>query len=191
MPVSPPPARPSGTPPPPVRIRPARFTDEAPLARLDQETWSPLHAVVPRPRPPYDPFFDVNHRPADYLVALAPADGPDGEPVGYLRLVPPTRLACNAHVRQIQGLAVAERARGGGVARALLRAAFAEARRQGATRITLRVLSHNMPARRLYESEGFAVEGVLPGEFRLEGRYVDDVFMGRALTDGPPAPGRP
>src|SRR3712207_6970927 len=52
-------------------------------------------------------------------------------------------------------------------------------RRQGATRMTLRVLAHNTPARRLYESEGFAVEGVLPGEFHLDGRYVDDVFMGR------------
>ncbi|MGO4421815.1 GNAT family N-acetyltransferase, partial [Streptomyces sp. MCAF7] len=25
------------------------------------------------------------------------------------------------------------------------------------------------------------VEGVLPGEFLLEGEYVDDVLMGRAL----------
>ncbi|NED74569.1 GNAT family N-acetyltransferase, partial [Streptomyces sp. SID9944] len=56
-----------------------------------------------------------------------------------------------------------------------------EARRQGARRITLRVLGHNTPARRLYESEGYAVEGVLPGEFLLEGAYVDDVLMGRLV----------
>ncbi|MBI0383539.1 GNAT family N-acetyltransferase, partial [Streptomyces albiflaviniger] len=89
--------------------------------------------------------------------------------------------ACNAHVRQIQGLAVDERVRGQGVARALLGAAYQEARRQGATRMTLRVLGHNTPARRLYASEGFAVEGMLPGEFLLEGEYVDDVMMGRPL----------
>ncbi|MYX40122.1 GNAT family N-acetyltransferase, partial [Streptomyces sp. SID89] len=65
--------------------------------------------------------------------------------------------------------------------RALLRAAREEARRQGARRITLRVLGHNTPARRLYESEGYAVEGVLPGEFLLEGAYVDDVLMGRLV----------
>ncbi|WP_434091545.1 GNAT family N-acetyltransferase, partial [Streptomyces anulatus] len=53
--------------------------------------------------------------------------------------------------------------------------------RQGANRITLRVLAHNDPARALYASEGFAVEGVFPGEFFLNGRYVDDVCMGRSL----------
>jgi ribosomal protein S18 acetylase RimI-like enzyme len=158
-------------------IRPARAEDGPALAQLDRDTWSPLHAVQPKPQPPYDPFFDTNHRPQDYLVAEAE----DGAPAGYIRLVPPTRLACNQHVRQIQGLAVAEWARGRGVARALLRAACADAVRQGATRITLRVLGHNKPARTLYASEGFVVEGVLPGEFYLDGRYVDDVFMGRSL----------
>ncbi len=127
--------------------------------------------------PPYDPFFDANHRPDDFLVA----EDTDGSLLGYIRLVPPTPLACNRHVRQIQGLAVAAGARGRGIGRALLRSACAEARRQGAVRVTLRVLGHNGPARALYESEGFAVEGVLPGEFWLEGRYVDDVLMGRAL----------
>ena len=84
-------------------------------------------------------------------------------------------------MRNDPGLAVAEEARGHGVARALLRAAREEARRQGARRITLRVLAHNTPARKLYESEGFVVEGVLPEEFSLDGAYVDDVFMGRSL----------
>ncbi|MGI5483134.1 N-acetyltransferase family protein [Streptomyces lavendofoliae] len=159
-------------------IRPARAGDDAALGRLDRDTWSPLHAVQPRPQPPYDPFFDSSHRPEDFLVA----EGEDGRLAGYLRLVPPTRLACNRHVRQIQGLAVADFARGRGVARALLHAAFDEATRQGATRVTLRVLGHNEPARTLYASEGFVVEGVLPGEFFLGGRYVDDVLMGRSLT---------
>ncbi|MGW5025812.1 GNAT family N-acetyltransferase, partial [Streptomyces albidoflavus] len=30
-------------------------------------------------------------------------------------------------------------------------------------------------------SEGFRVEGVLPGEVFVAGTYVDDVLMGRAL----------
>ncbi|MFF8712272.1 GNAT family N-acetyltransferase [Streptomyces sp. NPDC015184] len=159
-------------------IRTAVSSDGDALAELDRETWSTLHAVTPEPQPPYGPFFDDRHRPEDFLVA-EPADEPG--PVGYLRLVPPTPLACNAHVRQIQGLAVADRARGKGVARGLLRAAFAAARTEGANRMTLRVLGHNTPARALYESEGFVVEGVLPGEFFLHGRYVDDVMMGRSL----------
>jgi RimJ/RimL family protein N-acetyltransferase len=49
--------------------------------------------------------------------------------------------------------------------------------RRSDARITLRVLSTNPAARRLYESCGFVVEGVLRGEFLLEGREVDDVLM--------------
>ncbi|MEU0103358.1 MULTISPECIES: GNAT family N-acetyltransferase [unclassified Streptomyces] len=162
-------------------VRPAVPADDAGLAELDRSTWSTLHAVLPRPVPPYDPFFEEGHQPEDFLVAEAEReDGPVGI-AGYIRLVPPTPLASNAHVRQIRGLAVAPWARGAGVGRTLLRAAFAEARAQGANRITLRVLAHNDPARALYASEGFVVEGVLPGEFFLNGRYVDDVCMGRSL----------
>ncbi|MBG0855919.1 GNAT family N-acetyltransferase [Streptomyces spinoverrucosus] len=157
-------------------IRHARYADEEELGRLDRRCWSGLHSVQPRPRPPYDPFFNDRFGPRDHLVAeLA------GAIVGYIRLAFSTPLDSNAHVRQIQGLVVAEEARGAGVGRALLRAVQDEARRQGARRITLRVLGHNTPARKLYESEGFVVEGVLPEEFFLDGEYVDDVLMGRAL----------
>ncbi|EDY50163.1 acetyltransferase, partial [Streptomyces clavuligerus] len=85
------------------------------------------------------------------------------------------------HVLQIQGLVVEDATRGRGLIRAILRTAGTEARRRGAVRLTLRVLGHNAPARALYTSEGFAVEGVLPGEFLLDGEYVDDVLMGRSL----------
>ncbi|MFG3283785.1 GNAT family N-acetyltransferase [Streptomyces sp. NPDC048111] len=163
---------------PPPHIRFARPDDGETLGELTRAAWSPLHAVQPRPTEPYAPFFDARHEPAHYLVAEL-----DGEVAGFLRLVAATPLDCNRHVRQIQGLEVAEAARGRGVARALLHAAYDAARGQGATRITLRVLGHNVPARALYEAEGFAVEGVLPGEFLIEGRYVDDVLMGRTLLD--------
>ncbi|MEW2132503.1 GNAT family N-acetyltransferase [Streptomyces sp. NPDC005435] len=158
------------------RIRPARPGDEDALALLDRRTWSTLHAVQPAPRPPYPPFFDAAHLPQDHLVAEL-----DGRAVGYVRVGPPTPLAVNAHVLQIRGLAVAGEARGHGVGRALVRAAAELARARGARRLTLRVLGHNTPARRLYEAEGFTVEGVLPEEFLIAGEYVDDVLMGRFL----------
>ncbi|MGW8061025.1 N-acetyltransferase family protein [Streptomyces ziwulingensis] len=170
---------------PAPHIRHARSDDEQPLRRLDRETWSSLHAVSPPPGPD-DPFFREHAGPADHLVAEL-----DGAVVGYLRLGFPTGLASNAHVRQIRGLAVAEAARGNGVGRALVRAAVDEARRLGARRLTLRVLGHNTAARGLYESEGFTVEGVHPEEFLLDGRYVDDVLMGRSFTTGGPTGGGP
>lgn len=159
-----------------IAIRAATEHDEQELAALDRRVWSPVHSVQPRPQPPCDTFFDRAHLPGHFLVARL-----RGRIAGYIRLVPPTSLSSNAHVRQIQGLAVDGWARRRGVGRALLDAALEEARRQGATRITLRVLGHNHPARTLYESAGFVVEGVLPGEFLLDGEYVDDVLMGRAL----------
>lgn len=106
-------------------IRRALPADEEELGRLDRATWSPLHAVMPEPQPPYGPFFDERNSPEDHLVAVL-----DGRVVGYVRLAFPTPLAANAHVRQIQGLAVAEEARGRGVGRALIRAVTEEARRR-------------------------------------------------------------
>jgi ribosomal protein S18 acetylase RimI-like enzyme len=156
-------------------LRIARPGDDAPLGRLDRDSWSTLFAVKP-PDEPYGDFFTGSSRPEDHLVAEL-----DGRLIGYIKLGHPTPLLSNAHVRQIQGLAVDAQARGRGVGRALLDAAMEEARRQGALRITLRVLGHNAPARRLYEAAGFVVEGVQPGEFYLAGEYVDDVLMGRSL----------
>ncbi|MGW3652321.1 N-acetyltransferase family protein [Streptomyces sp. NPDC000878] len=158
-------------------VRLALPDDEDVLGRLDRATWSTLHSVTPRARPPYTPFFQETSEPGDHLVAVAG----DGLVVGYVKLARPTPLASNAHVRQIQGLAVADEARGLGVGRLLIRAAVAEARRRGALRLSLRVLGHNTPARRLYESEGFVVEGIQPREFLLDGEFVDDVLMGREL----------
>ncbi|MFE7430738.1 MULTISPECIES: GNAT family N-acetyltransferase [unclassified Streptomyces] len=168
--------------PPACSVRPANLSDDDALGELDRATWSPLHAVMPRPQPPYSPFFDDRHLPEDLLVAEAENEEGETGIAGYIRVVSPTPLPCNSHVRQIQGLAVADWARGRGVARTLLRAACAAARDGGANRMTLRVLGHNAPARALYEAEGFVVEGVLRGEFFLDGRYVDDVLMGRSLA---------
>ncbi|MGI5425332.1 N-acetyltransferase family protein [Streptomyces sp. CA-179760] len=161
---------------PTPHIRSARLDDEEELGLLDRAVWSPLHAVMPEPQPPYPPFFSERHPPEDCLVAEA-----GDRLAGYVHLGFPTPVEANRHVRQIQGLAVGEHTRGRGVGRALVRAAVDEARRRGARRLTLRVLAHNVAARGLYESEGFAVEGILPEEFLLDGKYVDDVLMGHAL----------
>jgi len=159
-------------------IRTAEPADGPALAALDHRCWSRLSDVQERSAPPGPDavFFDERHRPGDYRLALL-----DGELVGYIRLVPPTSLPSNAHIRMIQGLAVDPSARRHRVGRALVEAAVAEARRIGARRVTLRVLGHNAPARALYESLGFAVEGLAPEEFYLDGQYVDDVTMGLTL----------
>ncbi|QKW19278.1 GNAT family N-acetyltransferase [Kitasatospora sp. NA04385] len=158
-----------------VIIRPARDEDEPAIRAVDHAVWSPLSEVAPRP-PQDAPVFDEAHRPGQYLLAEL-----DGRVVGYVRLVREIPLPSNAHVRQIQGLGVLPEARGRRIGDALLAAACATARADGARRMTLRVLAHNTPARRLYERAGFRVLGVLPEHFLLDGGYADDVWMGREL----------
>jgi ribosomal protein S18 acetylase RimI-like enzyme len=157
------------------RIRAALRTDERDLVRLDRRTWAPDNSVAPMPEQD-GAFFDAYHKPEHFLVAEQ-----DGWLVGFVRVVQPVPLETGAHVRQIQGLAVDPDVRRKGLGRLLMEAACDEARRQGARRITLRVLSTNAAARRLYASMGFQVEGRLPAEFFIEGEYVDDILMGRSL----------
>ena len=58
----------------------------------------------------------------------------------------------------------------------------AEARADGARKVTLRVLGHNAPAQALYKAAGFVEEGNLRGLFLLDGTYVDDILMSLNLT---------
>lgn len=101
----------------------------------------------------------------------------DGRVVGYVTLHQSIPLATHSHVLEINGLAVDPAHQGQGVGRRLVEEAKREARRRGARKLTLRVLRPNVSARQLYDSCGFAVEGVLEAEFVLQGQPVDDVLM--------------
>jgi ribosomal protein S18 acetylase RimI-like enzyme len=159
-----------------MQIRPARRDDNTALRALDVATWSWDVSPAPAP-PPGRPFFHREEdRPEDVLVADV-----DGAVAGYVKLGRALPLHSNRHVLEVKGLAVDPAHQGRGVGRALLEAAASEAAARGARRLTLRVLGPNAGARALYESCGFAVEGILRGEFHLDGRDVDDVLMARAV----------
>ena len=158
-----------------LEIRPADAADEEALAAIDRAAWTPLSSPG-RARRRRAVLHEWT-RPRDVLVAVE-----DGEIAGYVRLVRASRFASSDHVVTVNGIAVDPARQGRGIGRALMDAAIAEARRRRARRLTLRVFSPNEPARRLYESAGFVVEGVLRGEFFLDGEYVDDVLMALDLT---------
>ena len=158
-----------------VAIRRARMADDAGLQAVDVAAWSWLAAPAGRPDAAAS-FFGQGVDPEDVLVADC------DRVVGYVRLRHPSPLRAGRHVLQINGLAVDPAYRRRGIARALLDAVIDEARSRGARRLTLRVFAPNAAARALYEAAGFEVEGVLRGEFFLEGDYVDDVLMALDLT---------
>lgn len=159
-----------------ITLRTARAGDEAALAELDERTWTTAVSPAPAP-PPGTPFFDEGTHPEDVLVAEH-----DGVVAGYVRLDDGFPIPAHDHVRVIGGLAVDPDRRRLGIARQLVDAAVAEARRRGARKVTLRVLGHNSGARRVYEGCGFVVEGVLRAEFHVDGTDVDDVLMARRLA---------
>jgi ribosomal protein S18 acetylase RimI-like enzyme len=154
-----------------VDIRPARVEDDAALLAIDSDTWTSTVSPAPMPTDRTS-FFDERHTPDNCLVAEE-----DGVVSGYVSLHQTIPLDSHAHVRQVTGLAVDPKAQGRGVGRGLVEAAVAAAAQQGATKVTLRVLGPNTGAQRLYERCGFVVEGVLKGEFILDGQLVDDLLM--------------
>jgi ribosomal protein S18 acetylase RimI-like enzyme len=158
-----------------VEVRAARAADEEALAAIDRATWSSLSSPAPPPGEEWT-FFGERTSPEQVLVALV-----DGSVAGYAKLRHPTPLPASEHVLSITGLAVDPAKQGRGVGRALVDGAIAEAHRRGIRRVTLRVLGPNERARHLYESAGFGVEGLLRGEFFLDGAYVDDVCMALEL----------
>ena len=101
--------------------------------------------------------------------------------VGYALVGQALPLASHAHVLELRGLAVDPARQLCGAGRRLVEASVEQARGQGARKLALRVLGSNVRARRLYESCGFLVEGVLQAEFFLGGRYIADVLMARDL----------
>jgi ribosomal protein S18 acetylase RimI-like enzyme len=151
------------------------MADETALRKIEAAAWA--EDVTPAPRPPRDAvFFGERTRPADTLVAEI-----DGVVVGYALVGQALPLTSHAHVLELQGLAVDPARQRCGAGRRLVEASVEQARGRGARKLALRVLGNNARARRLYESCGFLVEGVLHAEFFLAGRYVDDVLMARSL----------
>ena len=76
-------------------------------------------------------------------------------PVGLTQLYPSFTSVGTARIWILNDLFVDEAARGQGVGRALLRAAFDFAQEDGAARLTLNTARDNVTAQALYEAEGW------------------------------------
>jgi RimJ/RimL family protein N-acetyltransferase len=89
-------------------------------------------------------------------------------------------FAPSAHVFEF-GMSVGAAYRGVGVGSALLEAALAWAAAADFTKVVLSAFPHNTGAIAFYERHGFTFEGRRPRQFLREGRYIDEVLMGRLV----------
>lgn len=158
-----------------VTVRRAVEEDDAALLAIEKISWDASSGFPSYQENLTDTFF-ARSGPEAHLVAEY-----DGEVVGYLRLQDKYPFPEGAGVLTINGLAVAPSARRLGAASALLEAAAAEGRRQGARKISLHVHSTNASARRLYERHGYVVEGTHPDEFLIEGDLIAALDMAKML----------
>ena len=131
----------------PIEVRPASIlSDEATV--LIEALNAELSAVYPEPGATHfrlDPNEVAPGRGAFFLARL------DGEPVGCGAV----RLLGDGQDAEIKRMYTAPTARGRGVARAILAAIEAEARRLGAQRLVLETGTRQGAALALYRREGF------------------------------------
>ncbi|WP_337925442.1 GNAT family N-acetyltransferase [Croceicoccus gelatinilyticus] len=88
----------------------------------------------------------------------------DGEPVGLANCFTGFSTFACAPLVNIHDMAVLPAHRGKGIGRALMRAVAEEAKKRGACKITLEVLSGNEGAKALYASEGYATYALDPAK---------------------------
>lgn len=160
---------------PHLSIRRAVESDDAALLEIDQTSWDGLSGFPSYQETIRETFF-ARSGPEAHLVAEY-----DGEVVGYLRLQDKYSFPEGAGILTINGLAVAQHARGEGIAGALLEAAADEGHRRGARKISLHVHGTNTAARRLYERHGYLTEGTHPDEFLIEGISIAKIDMAKTL----------
>ena len=105
-----------------------------------------------------------------HVVALV-----GGQVVGWCDICPIGRPVY-AH-GGVLGMGIVEEHRGKGIGEALMRAALAQARQRGLTRVELTVRADNERAIALYRKIGFADEGVKRKAILVDGRYIDVACM--------------
>lgn len=101
----------------------------------------------------------------------------EGEIAGYLSAERgvPNRIKHTAYV--VTG--VREKYRGCGIGKELFQRLDLWAKENDVTRLELTVVCNNIIAKRLYEKNGFVVEGIKKNSMIIDGQYVDEFYMAK------------
>ena len=157
-----------------VQIRRSRITDAESLCdginSVAREKWwlATADGFTPEQTRAFVKF--VTDHSLSQVVAVA-----GGEIVGWCDIVPKGPRGFS-HVGAL-GMGVRREWRRHGVGRRLLEECLSLARATGLEKIELEVFSDNEADIRLYESRGFAREGLKARARKLEGRYQDILLM--------------
>ncbi|MFM9135342.1 MAG: ribosomal protein S18-alanine N-acetyltransferase [bacterium] len=151
-----------------VRVRPMRWWDIAPAARIDRDRFGDTAWTEAQ-------FWGELAQPTRYYVVAEDPGDVDAEIVGYagLWVMPPDS--------DVQTLAVAAGREGSGLGSLLLRRLLEEAGDRGCTRTILEVRDDNARALDLYSRHGFAT---ISRRTSYYGPGLDAVIMCRAAGSG-------
>lgn len=159
-----------------ILVRPSLAQDYEQLINLDHAAWDVNSSPGPIHWESIEEYAK-RHTEGSQLVAVM------GEVIcGYIHTKPPTPLESNQHVTEL-AIAVHPKYQGIGVGKILMQAVEEKAREEVKRKISLRVLATNESAIRFYQKLGYKEQGRLIDEFFLNGRYVDDIFMYKMLSN--------
>lgn len=117
------------------------------------------------------------HPGADPSYTFVAADG--DLLAGYVDVTVPPYVRARRTGHIVMGVRSAYA--GQGLGRALITAAVEHARARDMRRLELTVMTHNRTALNLYVSCGFLVEGLRRASVRVEGKEVEEYYMGLLL----------
>jgi len=161
-----------------VTIREANENDAGAIKNVVNSVASEKYYVVPeRSREDWDEAIrEIRNRRGLVIVAQVGA-----KTVGMAHLVR-GKFAKNKHVGFL-GISVLKGFRRIGVGEAMMNYIMEWVKKQGGLeKISLTVFSTNKAAINLYRKFGFAIEGVSKKQYKIEGKYIDGITMGKFLT---------
>ena len=157
-----------------IAIRFSEMKDVRELIMLDNEIWDETTTPGPLAWRSREDYL-LHSPPGSQLVAIS-----RDEVCGYVGFACPSGMESNRHVYEMH-IAVHPDWQRQGVGYRPTDALAALARSRGIRKLRARVLSSNEGALSFYSRTGFREEGRLKEEYRLQDRYIDEVFMAKVL----------
>jgi hypothetical protein len=161
----------------PFIIRKANEADAAAIKNIVDSVASEKYYVVPESSGEWSKTIrEIKNRKGLIIVAQV-----NNKPIGMAYLVR-GKFEKNRHIAFL-GITILKGFRRIGVGTAMMNYLSEWAKKQEELeKISLTVFSTNKPAISLYRKLGFEIEGISKKQYKIEGKYIDEIIMGKFLT---------